>query len=76
MEIEIQKGFNGDDFARNRITLIVKFDKLSVVINCKDNPDRINEDLWQRYLNFKSIKIFKHLMVVYPMGGRLNYYIH
>lgn len=76
MKIELQKGFNGDDFARNRITLIVKFDKLSVVINCKDNPDRINEDLWQRYLNFKSIKIFKHLMTVYPMGGKLNYYIH
>jgi len=74
--ISFEKGFNGDDFKNDRISVRLKYKKLTVLINCKQRNENISKELFYRFIDYRSIKIFKRLMEVYPLGGNLKYYIH
>ena len=74
--IEILKGFDRDDFSNDRISIRIKYKNLTVLVNCKRINHNINILLYDRFINYRSIKIFKRLMDIYPLGGNLKYYIH
>ncbi len=75
-EVEFLKGYNGDDFKNDRISFRIKYKKLVVLINCKQRNYSISIDLYDRFIDYKALKIFKRLMEAYPLGGNLKYYIH
>lgn len=71
--MELQIGFDGDDFKRMKKTILAKEGNLQITFKVDDN-NKISEDLFCRLIWFKAFKRIEMAMKCYPLGGFIKYY--
>lgn len=71
--MELQTGFEDNDFAMNMITIIAIQDDLRVKFKVMVRNHCINESLYFRLIYFKAHKKIKEALKVFPNGGYIKY---